>query len=283
MYKLTLKSDYGEIVFGGELYTPYTITEIEGIASPEATINLSDLALLDGQKYNSAKTNTRTINLAFAIEYGAEANRLNVYRVLRVKKPVRMIYKSELRNVYIDGYVQQVAVTHFEMKQIVTLTMICPRPYFRAVNEVINELSQNIKAFHFPFAITADDPVPLGIFMSSPVVTVENTGEADTGIVFNITMRSGVEGITITDIESGEFFKVNGEYGTGTRLIISTNPGEKYVTYYHGAVTNKFSAVEPGSTWFILSGSRTFVYSLDVGNLGDISIEITHDALFEGV
>lgn len=283
MYKLTLKSDFGEIVFGGELYTPYTITEIEGIASPEATINLSDLALLDGQKFNSAKANTRTINIAFAIEYGAEANRLNVYKVIRVKKPLRMIYKSELRNVYIDGYVSQVEVSHFDIKQVVTVTLICPQPYFRAVNEVIDQLGQNIRAFHFPFAITADDPVPLGIFVDSPIVTVMNTGEADTGIIFDISIYNSVEGITITDTETGEFFKVNGSFNAGTRLIISTVPGDKYVTYVYGSKINRFSSVAPGSTWFVLSDTRTFVYSLDSGDLGDIAIEINHEALFEGV
>ena len=253
MYKLTLKSDFGEIVFGSELYTPYTITEIEGIASPEATINLSDLALLDGQKFNSAKANTRTINIAFAIEYGAEANRLNVYKVIRVKKPLR------------------------------TVTLICPQPYFRAVNDVIDQLGQNIRAFHFPFAITADDPVPLGIFVDSPIVTVMNTGEADTGIIFDISIYNSVEGITITDTETGEFFKVNGSFNAGTRLIISTVPGDKYVTYVYGSNINRFSSVAPGSTWFVLSDTRTFVYSLDSGDLGDIAIEINHDALFEGV
>ena len=283
MYKLTLKSDFGEIVFGDQLYTPYTITEIEGIASPEATINLSDLALLDGQKYNSAKTNTRTINLAFAIEYGAEANRLNVYKVLRVKKPVRMIYKSELRNVFIDGYVQQVEVSHFDIKQIVTLTMICPQPYFQTVNEIIGELSQNVRMFHFPFSITAEDPVPLGVFVSSPSTTVTNVGEADTGVVIDVHFVNSVTGITITDMISGDFFKVNGSFAAGSRLVISTIPGDKYVTYIYGTPSNRFSDIQPGSTWFVLSDSAKFRCSFYSGSMSDVTINISYNALFEGV
>ena len=284
MYKLTLKSDFGDIVFGGQLYTPYTITEIEGIASPEATINLSDLALLDGQKYNSAKANTRTINLAFAIEYGAEANRLNVYRVLRVKKPVRMIYKSELMNVFIDGYIQNIEISHFDIKQVVTVTIICPSPYFKAVNAAVYDLSQNVKMFHFPFSITADDPVPLGTFRSMPIVTVENVGQADTGLIFDCTFTGSVSNLTITDYDSGEFFKVNDDFAADHHLIINTNKGEKSVFLeWAGNRLNEFHNIEPGSTWFDISGTRTFTFSVDSGNVSDVSIAINLYSLYEGV
>lgn len=284
MYKLTLKSAFGELVFGDQLYTPYTITEIEGIATPEATINLTDLALIDGQKYNSAKTNTRTINLAFAIEYNAEPNRLNVYNVLRLKHPVRMIYKSELLNVFIDGYVQLVEISHFEMKQIVTVTLICPSPYFKAVDAMVADLAQNIRMFHFKFAITAENPVPLGVFRSVPMVTVENTGHADTGLIFDCTFTGLVSGLTIIDYDTGEYFGVNGEYAADQHLIINTNKGEKSVFFKWGSETiNEFGKVEPGSTWFQISNTRTFTFAVQSGSISNVSIAISLYSLYEGV
>lgn len=286
MYKIKLTSAFGELVFGDQLYTPYTITEIEGIASPEATINLSDLALIDGQKYNSAKTNTRTINLAFAIEYNAEASRLNVYKVLRVKHPVRFSYTTELIDVFIDGYVQNVEITHFEIKQIVTLTMICPSPYFKASNASVYELAQNVQMFHFPFAITAENPVPLGTFRDFPIVTVENTGHADTGLIFDCSFSGYVEGLSIIDYDTGEYFKIEDSlgFGAGTHLIINTNKGEKSAIFRAGSqYVNKFADIVPGSTWFQISNTRTFTFSVDTGDIGDVSIAINLYSLYEGV
>ena len=284
MFSLTLKSEWGELVMGKDLGTPFTVVEIEGLSSPEATINMSDLALVDGKRYNSAKTQVRTLNIAFAIEYDAARNRLEVYKVLRVKKPVRMIYESLVRNVYIDGYVQQVEISHFEMKQIVTLTMVCPQPYFKQNSIASSLLATNIQAFHFPFAITEEEPIPLGFYSASPSVTVDNAGEADTGLLIEIQFTGTVGSPTITDLYSSEYFTVTDTFYNGQTLTINTFRGEKtaYIEF-NGMIYDELPNVADGSTWFQLSTPRTFVVSFASGDIDDVSVKFSYYPLFEGV
>ena len=87
MFELILENANGDQLSFAQ-NSPFTVTEIEGLNPPDATINMSELALIDGAKYNSAKVNIRTINIAFAIEYAAAENRIEVYKVLKSKQYV---------------------------------------------------------------------------------------------------------------------------------------------------------------------------------------------------
>ena len=106
MYELTLQNKNGKQLVFNQLGGPFTITEITGLSPASATINTSQAALLDGEKYNSSKVNMRIINMAFAIETNAEENRIKAYSVIQPKKPITMFYKSSLLDVFIEGYVE---------------------------------------------------------------------------------------------------------------------------------------------------------------------------------
>jgi len=151
MYKVILENAAGQqLTFSQN--SPFTITDIQGLNPPKADINTSEMALIDGAKYNSAKLNMRTINIAFAIEYQAAKNRVELYKVLRSKQPIKFYYNGQYRSVLIDGYIQSIDIDYFEMKQIVTCSILCPEPYFKEAQQVVNELLNIIGAFHFPFA-----------------------------------------------------------------------------------------------------------------------------------
>lgn len=151
MFDMYLENKDGKTLqFGAS--TPYTITEFSGLNPPKATINTSTTATLDGGMFNSAKLQMRSINLAFAIEENAEQNRLAVYEVVQPKNPINLYYQSEMLDVFISGYVEEVSPSYFAKKQVVTVSILCPFPYFKSAQQVVNELSSVIKKFHFPFA-----------------------------------------------------------------------------------------------------------------------------------
>lgn len=151
MFELILENAAGDqLTFGQN--SPFTVAEIQGLNPPTATINTSAVALIDGEKFNSAKLNMRTINVAFAIEYQAAQNRIEVFNVLKSKQYVKLTYNGQYRKVWIEGYIQSIDITYFSMKQVVTAAILCPSPYFKGAQEMINELTNIISAFHFPFA-----------------------------------------------------------------------------------------------------------------------------------
>ena len=112
MYKFTVENKYGEQM---ELTNNhrYTITEIDGLYPPDAVINTTKNANMDGSVFNSSSVSNRAITITLSINSPAEANRLLLYRYFKTKYPVRIYYKNGERDVYIDGYVSKMTVAYF--------------------------------------------------------------------------------------------------------------------------------------------------------------------------
>lgn len=285
MYKLILENPIsgGQIEFN-KLGGPLTITEILGLNPPTATINTNEAALIDGAIYNSAKVQMRSINLAFAVEYEAEKHRIEVYKVLRIKKPIRLYYKSDYRDVYIDGYLESLDDTRNENKLIMTATILCPSPFFKAAQEVVNELEQTIGAFHFPFSSTAEPQIVFGYIDTESSVTITNDGEVDTGMTISLYARGAVVNPTIYNYVTGESLALNYSLEAGDLVTFTTGQGNKRATLLRdGVETSLFNYIGQGSEWLTLTpGDNEFVYTADSGATL-LSVTIRHSDLFEGV
>ena len=284
MFELILENVNGDQLSFAQ-NSPFTVTEIEGLNPPDATINMSELALIDGAKYNSAKVNIRTINIAFAIEYAAAENRIEVYKVLKSKQYVKMIYNGSIRHVYAEGYIESIQISYFEMKQIVTCNILCPSPYFKDVQDMVEDLSSIIKSFHFPFASTAEPEIVFGYYGGMVGIDIENNGDVECGLIIQIYVRNAVTNPKIFDYITNEYFGFTYSLQRGDLVTIDTRKGYKSVKLLRGAVeTNLFNYIMQGSTWLQLptSGS-TYVYEVGSGSTASLNITFTHTNLYEGV
>lgn len=182
MFNMIFENKDGkQLTFGAG--SPYTIKEFQGLNPPKATINTNTTATLDGGKFNSSKLDMRNINVAFAIEEDAEKNRLAVYSVIQSKMPLRIYYKSDYLDVFIDGYVEEMDISYFAMKNIVTVNVLCPFPYLKGAQEIINELAAVRPKFHFPFYSAQSKNVipfpyhrPSGYTTNGATFTYDNEG-----------------------------------------------------------------------------------------------------------
>lgn len=284
MFEMIFENEKGlRLNFGAD--TPYTVVEFSGLNPPKSTININESPLIDGGTFNSSKTQVRSMNIAFAVEYDAEASRLNAYKVLQPKKPIRMYFKSDLLDVFIDGYVEDVDPTWWAKKQTITVSILCPAPYFKSAQEIINELKATNPAFHFAFASTDDKELKFGIIESLASVLVENNGAVEAGLIFEIYARDTVTGITIANAETSDFMTLNLTMEAGDLITITTAQGAKSITLLrNGQTTNVFNYLAMNSTWLMLPvGGAVFSYDVDAGEDTDLEITIKHYDLFEGV
>lgn len=319
MYNFTLENELGNRLTFNELGGAYTIEEIQGLGPAPATINTSELALLDGAQFNSSKLQMRTLSIAFAIERDAAQSRIAAFKVVRPKHKVRAYYKSETRDVYIDGYVESVNVTYFEMKQVCTVVVLCTQPYWRVAQAVIDEISSVAALFHFPFASTGpvqsatplltedsqillteneyefvtddvtthDEPKELVFGNIDPLVSIDipNNGDAETGIIIQMQAYGPVSNPKVYDFETGAYIGVNFNMQSGDLITINTQTGEKSVTLLRdGVTTNIFNSLMQGITWLQLPfGGGVYAHQVASGEPGTLVISIKHYDLYEGV
>lgn len=283
MYSLIIQNkDKLQLEFNS-IGAAYNITNAQGLSSPKNTINTNVSALIDGGTFNSAKVNMRTINLAFTIEYPVEANRLKVYKVLRAKEPITLYYKSNILDLFIEGYVETLDIGHFDKKQKATVAILCPFPYWKNAQQIINQLSVVTNMFHFPFPYS--DSIVFGAIDTEAKAVVVNNGGITTGLTFEIYAKQPVTNPKIFDYVTQEYIGLNFSMQAGDLIIINTMTGEKSVTLIRNAIeTNIFNNLQRGSTWLQLAaGGSVYVYQVDSGSLQSLEVDIKHYDLYEGV
>lgn len=284
MFELILENQRGDSVALTNNKN-YVITDIDGLHPADANIVTSQVSLYDGSKFNNAKVNERQLDIAVAIQYDVENSRVALYKVIKPKRYIKMIYRTDSRDVYCEGYVSAMQIDYFENPQTVAISILCPEPYFNAAQEIIDGISRVIKMFHFPFAITAAAPKPLGAYDNTLEINVINSGDVETGFEIEIHATGQVKTPAIYNRDTGEFFKLSTTLQDGDTVHINTKQGQKSVSVMRaGENINLFNYISDGSTWLQLSpGDNILTYDAADNTTTYMDIRFIHRDLYVGV
>lgn len=283
MYKLSLENQYGNNI---ELThnRNYAIYEISGLHPPNAIISTDSLAIYDGEKFTSSKVDKRTINIQFGITKNAETNRIALYKVIKTKQYIRLNYKNNIRDIFIEGYVESMIIDYHAVPQLVTVSILCPRPYFNDATELISEMSALVKKFTFPFAIEKANKIPFGYIEDVSEINVINNGDIQTNMIIKIQSSGEVINPTIFNRETGDFFRLNFTMQTGDVITIDTNQGQKSVNLYRsGEDINIFNSISRDSTWLSLApGDNIMIYDADNETRRNMLVRFLYRYQYEG-
>ncbi len=282
MYQCWIENEYGEKL---ELTNNpnYIVYQIDGLQPPNAIINTTKIASMDGTRFNSASANERNVVIYLTIEGDCETNRINLYKYVKTRKYVKFYYKNSSRDVYIDGYVESMQIAMFEIKQKMQISILCPQPYFKSINNSFIEFASVSAAFVFPFAYTAEGG-PFSVMERGAMQTVSNAGEIENGIIINMKATGQALNPQVYNISTNEYFKLSVELAEGDEIIINTNKTQKSVILIHdGTRSNIINNMDIGSKWFqLLPGDN--IFSADADEFPEnIFCSITHVDEFEGV
>lgn len=129
------------------------VINITGLNPSKADLIFTDLAGMDGSRYNSGRRTRRNIVITLAYKPPIEENRNIIYRYFPTNTAVRLHFKTDSRSVYIDGYVEANEVTLFTNKEQSQISIICGDPYFKSADAINVNFSNTISLFEFPFNI----------------------------------------------------------------------------------------------------------------------------------
>ena len=282
MYSLKVENDRGNTL---ELTNNpnYTVYKIEGLNPPQATINSSVNTTTDGSSINSVRLENRNIVIYMTIEGDIEANRINLYKYFPVKKSVKLYFKNYTRDIYIEGNVELIECDLFTNKQIAQISIICPKPYFKDVQNLITTFGDVSSMFEFPFSISKNGIEISGI-TTNQRRSIINTGDIETGVIIKLFSTGTVVNPVIYDVLKRTQLKLNFTMLASDTIVINTNVGEKSIELIRDGVTyNAMGYMAQDSTWFILeAGDNVFTYDADSGN-SYLQLTFTTAILYSGV
>lgn len=299
MFEAKIENKKGNILTLTDRETDFQITSIIGLNPPSAQINTTNLAGIDGAKFNSSKLQTRQIVITLKLNGWGETvenNRQLLYRYFPTKEWCKFYFKSDYRDVFIEAYVENFEDDLFEKHQTVQISLLCPQPYFKDIEQIIDDISKVISAFEFPFTFgsngakesdsNTDDAIPFSEIELNKITNVYNNSESETGVIIEIEILNNVNKIAIGNTQTGESMILEYEFLADDRIIIDTNKGQKSITLIRNGIrSNLFTAIQKGTKFFQLSqGDNFFTYLADDG-ASDTSINIVfkHYTVYRGV
>ncbi|MED4061708.1 phage distal tail protein [Priestia megaterium] len=286
MFTCSIENSRGNAIKLTQNESDYQVLKIEGLNPPKAQINRSKVAGLDGSRFNSSTLEERNIVITLRINGDVESNRNNLYNFAITKEICIFYYKNGLKDVHIEGYVETVEVDPFTNSEIMQISIVCPDPYFKDAQLIVDDISKILNNFEFPFAINVDEPIPFAEIEIERVTDVFNNSDSEIGIIIEVVFLGTVNTLRIINVDNGDTFTVNHQFITGDILTINTNKGSKSVDLNRNGIhSNMFSKVVKGSTFFNLqSGDNYFSYLADGGSSDDkVSIVYKHYTVYRGV
>lgn len=231
------------------------IRNIEGLNPVKAAINTSPYGSVDGSSYTGSSVLSRNIVLTLNPNpdwntWTYEKLRRLIYSYFMPKLVTRLVfYSDDMIPVEIYGVVEDVSVNMFSKEPEIFVSIVCPDPYFTAVD---------------PTVITG---------VNGEVATFDYNGSVEAGMVVNVSWVSGTP--TTIDIQLGDpkatYFGVEATVSETMYFEMSSIPMRKYVqnvTIGSGVIENLLSNVylQEGSLWPMLEpGENEFMVVTDSG------------------
>lgn len=244
----------------------WQLISVTGLNPAPANVVTSVIPNVDGSRFNSSRLEQRNIVLTLVINGNAEENRNALNSVIFAKRYLKIYYSNNSKNVYIEGYVESIEYDVFSEKLQVQISVICPSPFWKDINQTITEITPIANLFEFPFSIPQEG-IAFSELIGNAQGIVNNSGTVQTGIIINIESTHKVLNPSITNLTTGETMKVDVELSQTDLLTISTLKGNKNIKMYsNGVVNNVINNLEPQSKWIsLITGQNTFTYSADYG------------------
>lgn len=262
----------------------YVLLSVGGLTPPTATINTAILAPSDGAIFNSSRLNMRNVTLTVKPLNAIEKNRINLYKYFKSKQYIKLYLENNTRSVWIDGYIEAVDGDLYTMDERISISIICPDPYFKDTVTGKYAFSYVVDRFKFPFAIEASPGVPVSELEEYTEIAIHNVSDDETGVLITMVSNGAVVNPTIYNMTTNENFSLNITLEDGDKITIDTRRMRKSVTLTRGGLTtNILNNMVPGSEWLnLIVGDNIFSYECYSG-AANLQIMVELQPIYEGV
>ena len=284
MFKLKIRNNNDAVLDLSQNEENYQILKISGLTPPKAVISSSPLVNMDGEKFKNSRLDTRNIVINLKINGNIEENRLALYEFFDTGKELEIMFQNDTRNVYINGYCENIDCDLFSSRQEAQISIVCLNPFWKNINKETTNISQTFDNFVFPFAIPKEG-IAFSDFYVDKETEIVNKGEIEIGMIIHLTTTGEtVSNPVIYNSKTGEFLRINTTIYDYEEIIINTNKGEKsLIKISDGIMTNIINDLDLGSTWLQLrKGMNTFTYQ-SIENQDSLRITVEYNIEYKGV
>ena len=306
MIKSVKVTNYLGEVLTLELASPeksgFAVTSIRGIGAGDASISTTEMASKDGSIFNSAKLYEREIYIDLLFYNDPEVTkktideiRIEGYKYFPPKREITLEFETGLKTVTISGIVKTNEPDQFSEECGVSITMVCPDPYFYSITKQVTIFSGIEPLLTSPLSNESltEPIIEMSRIIKSNQKVIYYDGDDDTGIIITINATGSVGDLTIhstlqrkvIQLDSSIISAITGNtIIDGDEVVINTKRGKKKITLLRNGVTyNIRNAMVDPSKWIQLTkGDNIIAFVADSGE-ENILFRIENNIAYGGI
>lgn len=261
----------------------FDLIDIAGTSPPKANINTGTITGFDGATYIGSSVNMRNIILTLQVNGDIEENRLNLYDCFKIKRKGILYYSSDLIDVKIEAYVESVDAPPMNWPVTAVISLLCPQPYFEALDEIIADISSIDYQLTFPLELFSTG-IQFGILTPLQTVNIINPGDIPIGMIIKYTATGSVVKPKVINTVTLEFIELDTTLISGDVITITTEYGKKRIERNRsGVITNLFNALVVGSTFLQLNEGDNVLYGTSESGSSALMMAIQYRPRYAGV
>lgn len=246
--------------------TPLRLFGTDGFAQAAYTVNTAQSTGRDGETYLSSTANKRNPVITAEIlgDYRAQRDLLYSFFQPRSEGTV-YYYEDDSAGRKADYYVESIDVEESGKIRQATISLICPDPVWKALEDEVVSMAQVEGDIEFPAELA--DEFTVSHRNESVMATIDNDSNAARGLTIIFEAAGAVTNPTLIEVTRQDRLQVNVTMHSGDILTVTTGNGNKRVQLTSdGVTTNVNSLWVYGSTWLQAEpGRNIYRYTADSG------------------
>lgn len=215
----------------------FLVKNIDGLDPVKATIVSSNFANMDGSQRQSSRRENRNLVITLGLRPNYDTTSVQslrnlLYKFFMPKSQIKLrFFFDGVQLADIQGDVESFTSSLFSADPEVAISVLCFDPDFLAIEEgsFAGTTTSGFSSVAKQYDGTIETGFKLHMVLNHDVtsfsLSVSATGEADQTLDFELPM-----------------------FSTQT-VELSTEPGNKYITWFHGAADSVLYAMDPASSW----------------------------------
>jgi hypothetical protein len=275
----------------------FFIRNVDGLTPPKATVNITEIASMDGATFNSARLNSRNVvfSLGFLECPTIEDARQKTYKYFPLKHQINIIVETDNRICEVNGVVESNEPTIFDKEEGTVISVVCPTSYLNSLLKGVTNFSFAGAMFEFPFSNESltEKLLIISDLQIHTTKSVYYDGDIPVGVLIFIHAIGSVTNIRIINTRTREIMAINTTriaeitgHGIeeGDDIIISTIKGDKFVILQReGVAYNIMNSTDKDRDWFQLDqGDNLFTYTAEAG-VENLQFRVENQIAYDGV
>lgn len=261
----------------------YKLVSIDGLSAAVYQVDTSPNAAIDGETYSGATALRRNVVITADILDDFAAKKSELFRFFAPRSAGVLYYRETGSDVKCAEYwVESVTPEFSGAVRAVVISLICPDPLFRDVEDTARQMAGWEPLLKFPFTYNFSTPVMVSRRINNQILTIDNDTGVETGLVIRFSARGAASRPKFQNMTTGKKFELPVDLGPGQWIEATTEQGKKKVTADDETLFEPIPLWRAGDDWVQLTSGENVLRYDAVSGAENLDVTVSYRRKYWG-